>query len=249
MVTFLKPPSVDLALTLLDGVPLRSGAGQPAMGVSVAKFEEREGGGGGDAAGPPPAQAPPPAKRSRGGGPLPPNHAAALAARALAWDGFDDEAPPEQTTAVLKWGDPGLTTSLIDGGKDALAAFEASLAAIAGRVASATVGGGGGAVEGVRAYLGEADGSLVATVRFRSPEGAAAAVAALPGKPLSVGAPPIVGAELWDGVATWRARPAKKAVAEAAGAAQTKEEDRKADADEEDDEARLERFGADLFGE
>ena len=253
-VTFLRPPSVDLALTLLDGVPLRAGPDEPHMSVSVAKFEEREGGGGGGGGGlPPPSaqQQPARAKRGRGGGGgQPANHTAALAARALAWDGFDDEAPPEAATAVLRWADSGLTAALLEGGKDALAGFEASIASVAGRVVGAAVGAGGGAVEAVRAYLGEPDGHLVATVRFRTPEGAAAAVAALPGKPLRLGGPAIAGAELWDGVATWRARPAKGQQKAAAAEAAAEAEGAGAGAGgDEDDQARLERFGADLFGD
>ena len=264
-ITFLRPPSVDLAITLLDGVPLRAGAGgaQPVMSVSVAKFEGR-GGEGADA--PSVAAAhPPPTKRARGPGgkggggrpPPPAGGAAALAAKALAWDGFDDEAPPEATTVVARWGDGAesggarLLASLIEGGKDAVAAFEASLAAVCGRAVGASVGAGGGAVEAVRAFLGEPTG-LVATVRFRTPEGAAAAVARLAGKPLTVDGPPVVSVELWDGVTGFRARPPKKVVAgeaeaEAGAAAVARAVDD--DDDDEDDQARLDRFGADLFGE
>jgi len=104
-------------------------------------------------------------------------------------------------------------------------------------------GGGAAAVEGVRAFLGEPAG-LVATIRFRTPEGAAAAVARLGGKPLTPDGPPVLSVELWDGVTGFRARPPKKVVAEAVVDKEKEEE-----GEEEDDQARLDRFGADLFGE
>ncbi|GJP50841.1 hypothetical protein CLOM_g9998 [Closterium sp. NIES-68] len=40
LITFLKPPSVDLALKILDGTPLRLGDKQP-MTVTLAKFEQK----------------------------------------------------------------------------------------------------------------------------------------------------------------------------------------------------------------
>ncbi|CAI5462440.1 unnamed protein product [Closterium sp. Yama58-4] len=40
LITFLKPPSVDLALKILDGTPLRLGDKQP-MSVTLAKFEQK----------------------------------------------------------------------------------------------------------------------------------------------------------------------------------------------------------------
>ena len=267
-ITFLRPPSVDLAITLLDGVPLRpGGSGQaggqpgPPMSVGIAKFEMRGGAfDEGRAAAATAAAAPPPAKRARGGwkggrggggggrpAAPPANAAAALAAKALAWDGFDDEAPAEATTVVARWGDSGgdsaLLASLIEGGKDVVSAFEVSLASVCGRVVGGEVGAGGRAVEGVRAFLGEPAG-LVATIRFRTPEGAAAAVARLGGKPLTPDGPPVLSVELWDGVTGFRARPPKKVVAEAVVDKEKEEE-----GEEEDDQARLDRFGADLFGE
>jgi HIV Tat-specific factor 1 len=40
LVTFLKAPSVNLAVTLLDGAPLRPGGAEPyVLKVSPAKFE------------------------------------------------------------------------------------------------------------------------------------------------------------------------------------------------------------------
>ncbi|CAI7777906.1 unnamed protein product, partial [Closterium sp. NIES-54] len=40
LITFLKPPSVDLALKILDGTPLRLGDKHP-MSVTLAKFEQK----------------------------------------------------------------------------------------------------------------------------------------------------------------------------------------------------------------
>ncbi|EFN59448.1 hypothetical protein CHLNCDRAFT_138015 [Chlorella variabilis] len=85
LITYLKEPSVDLAVQILDGTPLRYGLPQ-VMSVSKAQFEQK-----GEAF---------VARAS--------NKKAAkkklekLERRALGWGGFDDTLKPQQVTVILK---------------------------------------------------------------------------------------------------------------------------------------------------
>jgi len=104
LVVFLKPPSVDLAITLLDQTELRLGDASTKMTVSAAKFEAKrvggEGGGegedGGDANGGA-KKAMTKTERKR---------AAAILkrqeAQALGWSGFDDAEDAKNLIVVLR---------------------------------------------------------------------------------------------------------------------------------------------------
>jgi len=103
LVVFLKPPSVDLAITLLDQTELRLGDASTKMTVSAAKFEAKrggEGGGegedGGDAKGGA-KKAMTKTERKR---------AAAILkrqeAQALGWSGFDDAEDAKKLIVVLR---------------------------------------------------------------------------------------------------------------------------------------------------
>eukprot|EP00798_Chlamydomonas_sp_ICE-L_P019331 gene19331-25982_t len=85
LVTYLKEPSVDLAIQMLDGVPLRV-TGCRNMSVSIAKFEMK-------------GEKYQPKKK--------PNSKARKALlekqeKSLEWGGFDDKLPPEKVTVILK---------------------------------------------------------------------------------------------------------------------------------------------------
>ena len=100
LVTYLRRPSVDLALQLLDGTPLRPG-GARAMVVREAVFEAR--GGGADGGGGQKKKV----KRDRkgitgGGAKKRPRSAVQKDENSrLAWDGFDDEYPKKDVTVIL----------------------------------------------------------------------------------------------------------------------------------------------------
>lgn len=87
--TYLKEPSVPLAIQLLDGTTLRPGTGRP-MTVVRAKFEPKAPGTGSK-------KGPQVAQRSK-------KELAALAKKQekdLDWGGFDDRANPRRVTVVL----------------------------------------------------------------------------------------------------------------------------------------------------
>ncbi|CAM6094300.1 unnamed protein product [Calypogeia fissa] len=84
LITFLKEPSVDLAIKILDGTPLRPG-GVTNMRVTVAKFEQK-----GDVF----------VKKTVN--PKKKKKIKHLEQRALGWGGFDDAKKKEPITVILK---------------------------------------------------------------------------------------------------------------------------------------------------
>ncbi|KAL4426855.1 hypothetical protein ABPG77_006641 [Micractinium sp. CCAP 211/92] len=84
LVTYLKEPSVDLAIQILDGTPLRYGL--PPMSVSKAKFEQK-----GDQF----VARTTNKKQAR-------KKLEKLERQALGWSGFDDALKPQQVTVILK---------------------------------------------------------------------------------------------------------------------------------------------------
>lgn len=104
LVTYLKEPSVLLALQILDGAHFRPGMAK-AMTVTKAKFEQK---GEQFLA----KKAPNRSKKKKKG--------ATAVDKALGWDGFDDRAKPTEVTVILKHmfhpdefvGDPGVKTDL-----------------------------------------------------------------------------------------------------------------------------------------
>eukprot|EP00899_Mesostigma_viride_P004270 jgi/Mesvir1/13844/Mv15989-RA.1 len=85
LVTYLKEPSVDLALSLLDGVPLRLGAQGPIMSVQKAKFEQKG-----------TAYVPKQADKNKK------KKAVMQQEKTLGWGGFDDRAEKVPGTVILK---------------------------------------------------------------------------------------------------------------------------------------------------
>lgn len=84
LVTYLKEPSVDLALQIMDGTPLRYGL--PPMSVTLAKFEQK-----GEAFVARTANKKAARKKLE-----------KLEKKALGWGGFDDTLKPQQVTVILK---------------------------------------------------------------------------------------------------------------------------------------------------
>lgn len=100
LVTYLREPSVALALNILDGAHFRPGSTGPVMSVTVATFTAKS-----DA---PPAggahkQAAKSGAKGKGGGRKAGGASAAAAAaeKALGWEGFDDVADPRKVVVVL----------------------------------------------------------------------------------------------------------------------------------------------------
>ena len=95
LVTYLKPPSVALALSILDGAQFRLGGSWPPMSVTEAKFEDKgpgqqQQGGKKD-------------KKDKKGGSKPKGKKGAPGAdAALGWDGFDDVAAPKRVVLILR---------------------------------------------------------------------------------------------------------------------------------------------------
>lgn len=86
LVTYLKQPSVDLAIQILDGTSLRDGESQK-MVISQAKFEQK-----GKFV----------AKKSGGSKQRKKRVLEKQEQSELGWGGFDDVAPPTKTTVVLR---------------------------------------------------------------------------------------------------------------------------------------------------
>lgn len=82
LVTFLKEPSVELALQLLDGAHFR--ATGPPMTVSLAKFEMKG------------EKYVPKQKERPKGGKGPKKQQLEKLEKKLGWGGFDDKQPPEK---------------------------------------------------------------------------------------------------------------------------------------------------------
>ena len=95
LVTYVKRPSVDLALQLLDGTPLRPGGGK-SMLVREAVFDAKDAGGTKGKGG----------RKGVGsimaGGKRPRSAMQKEENSRLAWDGFDDEYPKKDVTVILK---------------------------------------------------------------------------------------------------------------------------------------------------
>jgi HIV Tat-specific factor 1 len=248
LVTFLKEPSVALAVALLDGAPLRPG-GAPPMAVAPARFEAKAGGGaakpkpkskkkgkdkaGGaadadaaaakdadaaDAAAPPAAPAPP------GGAGAAAKRARRKAAEAqerrLAWGGFDDAVRPERATVVLRGlFDPAELSPAAPGSAAAAAELERDVRGEAARA---------GRVGKLRVFARHPEGVVV--VKFEDEEAAAACVASLGGRWFGGRR---VAAALWDGLEDF-------AAAEAAAP--------RSAAEEAEEAARLDAFGRELEG-
>jgi HIV Tat-specific factor 1 len=90
LVTYLKEPSIDLAIQLYDDTQFRYGCGRN-MKISRAKFEQK---GGEFKSNKPPA--------SGSDAFLKKKIVAAQESRALDWAGWDDDLKPEQITVILK---------------------------------------------------------------------------------------------------------------------------------------------------
>jgi HIV Tat-specific factor 1 len=84
LVTYLKEPSVDLAIQILDGTPLRYGL--PNMSVTQAKFEQK-----GEQF-----------VERRANKKAAKKKLEKLEKRALGWGGFDDALKPQQVTVILR---------------------------------------------------------------------------------------------------------------------------------------------------
>ncbi|PSC73552.1 Splicing factor U2AF-associated 2 [Micractinium conductrix] len=84
LITYLKEPSVDLALQILDSTPLRYGL--PPMSVTLAKFEQK---------GEEFVQRKANKKQAK-------KKLEKLERRALGWGGFDDLLKPQEVTVILK---------------------------------------------------------------------------------------------------------------------------------------------------
>ena len=185
LVVFLKPPSVELAVTLLDQKELRLGDASTKMTVSAAKFEAKRGGGeggdegedGGDAKGGA-KKAMTKTERKR---------AAAILkrqeAQALGWSGFDDAEDAKKLIVVLRhmftleemYSDVNLRKEL-----------EEDVVEEAQRAC--------GPVMSVRTYTRSKDGTM--TVSFKTRHAAEACVAAWNGRWFDGRQ---IAASMWDG--------------------------------------------------
>ena len=173
LVVFLKAPSVDLAITLLDGAELRPGDASTVMSVSAATFEAKEDGGG----------------KARGKGMTKEERKRAAAmlrrqeAEALGWSGFDDEVDKKKLIVILRrmfkleemYADANLRKELEE---DVLEEAQRTC----------------GPVESVKTYTTSKDGTM--TIRFKSIEAAEACVAAWNGRWFDGRQ---IEASIWDG--------------------------------------------------
>ena len=161
LVTFLKPPSVDLALALLDGVPLRPGAAEPCeLQVSPAQFEMK---GSKYVADPKKRRTAAGSGMGMGGRKKPRRQD-----RELTWDGSDEQLPSTRVLVVLR----GMFT-LEEAYGDA--AFGPELEADVEEECSKM-----GRVDQVRAFVRHPDG--IVTVLFHFPDEAEACVARMHGR-------------------------------------------------------------------
>uniref|UniRef100_A0A1D1ZUN1 Splicing factor U2AF-associated protein 2 n=2 Tax=Auxenochlorella protothecoides TaxID=3075 RepID=A0A1D1ZUN1_AUXPR len=152
LVTFLKEPSVDLAVQLLDGVAFRYGLQN--MTVSPAKFELK-----GEGFKP---------KQSAGNKKRKKKVLESLEKQALTWDGFDDKLAPTQVTVIIKHMftiDEILENPLYS------EEIERDVLAEAGRL---------GRVEKVKVYKGNPDG--VVSIKFATGEAADKCVKLMEGR-------------------------------------------------------------------
>lgn len=195
LVTYLKEPSVKLAIDILDGAPLRPGS-DLLMHVTEAKFEQK-----GDKYQARDASA----KRKR-------KQVVQMQERkALGWKGFDDKVKPELVTVVLRnmftlesmLDDPNLRKDLELDVEQECTKF--------------------GKVIKVRLFPGNPEGVIV--VKFAEPSGAAKCVQVMHGRWFDGRH---ISAEKWDGVTDFSV---------------------KAQETEEEQQARLERYAAELEGE
>jgi HIV Tat-specific factor 1 len=209
LVCYLKPPSVALALQILDGAPLRPGKSDLPMSVSVARFE---GSGAGAGAGEAAAAAAGAAAAAAGGSAAagaPPSSSSIAGAssaaaarqrrrererqerRMLGWDGYDDTAAPaSRTTVVLA---PMFS-------REEVRADPTGLPRLVERDVAGECARRGLRVVKCVAFSRHPRG--VVTVRLATPEDADACLAAMQGR--SYGGRK-VQASLWDGVTNLRA--------------------------------------------
>lgn len=172
LVVFLKAPSVDLAISLLDGAELRPGDASTVMSVSAATFEAKDGG-----------------CETRGKGMTKEERKRAAAilrrqeAESLGWSGFDDELDRKKLIVVLRrmftleevYADANLRKELEDDVRE-----EAERTC--------------GPVESVKTYTTSKDGTM--TVLFKSLAAAEACVSAWNGRWFDGRQ---IEASLWDG--------------------------------------------------
>ena len=171
LVVFLKPPSVDLAITLLDQTELRLGDASTKMTVSAAKFEAKRGGGEGGGEGEDGGDANGGAKKAMTKTER--KRAAAILkrqeAQALGWSGFDDAEDAKKLIVVLRhmftleemYSDVNLRKELED---DVVEEAQRTC----------------GPVMSVRTYTRSKDGTM--TVSFKTRQAAEACVAAWNGR-------------------------------------------------------------------
>lgn len=196
LVTYLKPPSVDLAVQILDGTALRDGDSQ-LMSVSQAKFEQK-----GDFV----AKKRAPKKRKK-------KLLVNQEEQELGWGGFDDVAPALKTTVVLKH-------------MFTLEEFETD-AALRGQLQDdvAVEAGKFGPVEKVKVYHTNPEG--VVTIKFHDQDSAEQCITVMEGRFFGGRQ---ISASMWDGIQQFHVKPVKTAAKET----------------EEEQQARLERFAAEI---
>ena len=234
LVVFLKPPSVELAVTLLDQTELRLGDASTKMTVSAAKFEAKRGGSeggddgedGGDAKGGA-KKAMTKTERKR---------AAAILkrqeAQALGWSGFDDAEDAKKLIVVLRhmftleemYSDVNLRKEL-----------EEDVVEEAQRAC--------GPVMSVRTYTRSKDGTM--TVSFKTRHAAEACVAAWNGRWFDGRQ---IAASMWDGetkISTGQdeSDAAQRARLDAYAKSLGGEDDEDEDEDDEDEDAEDEDAG------
>ena len=185
LVVFLKPPSVELAVTLLDQTELRLGDASTKMTVSAAKFEGKRGGGEGGDEGEDDGDAKGGAKKAMTKTER--KRAAAILkrqeAQALGWSGFDDAEDAKKLIVVLRhmftleemYSDVNLRKELEE---DVVEEAQ----------------GACGPVMSVRTYTRSKDGTM--TVSFKTRHAAEACVAAWNGRWFDGRQ---IAASMWDG--------------------------------------------------
>lgn len=172
LVVFLKAPSVDLAISLLDGAELRPGDASTVMSVSAATFEAKDVGG-----------------ETRGKGMTKEERKRAAAilrrqeAESLGWSGFDDEPDRKKLIVVLR---RMFTLEDVYADANLRKELEEDVREEAERTC--------GPVESVKTYTTSKDGTM--TVLFKSLAAAEACVAAWNGRWFDGRQ---IEASLWDG--------------------------------------------------
>ena len=181
LVTYLKEPSVQLAVNLLDGAPFRYGLNP--MSVSVAKFEQR---------GTTVVQKESAADKKKRKKAL-----EIQEKKALGWFGFDDEKKASEVTLILKNMFTPEELAAGGAGGGGLKAAVAELKEDVWREASKA-----GAVENVKVYEYNPEG--VVLVRFKTEEGARGCLPLMHGRWFGGRQ---VTAEKYDGVTKYKVNP------------------------------------------